>query len=134
MGQMTVRSEKGRERRNSNEITMALSVTQKEIFDKLNASLEKAQAWLSQNYPAYERAFSQFMTQLEPTCDLYYGLIGILIRMEHEGEENFKSQLNREYILTEAVREKVRAIIDSSESADERIDAWEALKELVEIK
>ena len=134
MGQMTVRSKKGRERRNSNEITMALSVTQKEIFDKLNASLEKAQAWLSQSYPAYERAFSQFMTQLEPTCDLYYGLIGILIRMEHEGEENFKSQLNREYILTEAVREKVRAIIDSSESADKRIDAWEALKELVEIK
>ncbi len=113
---------------------MALTITQQEVFDKLNTSLGKAQKWLSENFPVYERAFAQFMKQLEPNCDLYYGIIGILIRMEHEGEQNFKGQLDREYILTEAVRDKVRAIIDSSESADARIDAWEALKELVEIK
>ena len=113
---------------------MALTATQQEVFDKLNASLEKAQAWLSQKFPAYERAFAQFIGHLDTSCDLYYGLIGILIRVEHEGEQVFKAQLDREYILTEAVRDKVRAIIDSSDSADNRIQAWEDLKELLEIK
>jgi hypothetical protein len=75
------------------------------------------------------------MTRLEAeNSSAYYGVMGIIIRMEYEGEETFKQQLQREYILTEAVREKVRAIIDSSESADARIDAWRDLKELVGIK
>ena len=135
MGQMTVRSEKGRERRNSNEITMALTITGQETLEKCNRGLKNAQDWLLANFPQYAQAFSQLMTRLEAeNSNAYYGVMGIIIRMEHEGEENFKSQLNREYILTEVVREKVRAIIDSSESADARIDAWRDLKELVGIK
>ena len=135
MGQMTVRSEKGRERRNSNEITMALTITGQETLEKCNRGLKNAQDWLLANFPQYAQAFSQLMTRLEAeNSNAYYGVMGIIIRMEHEGEENFKSQLNREYILTEAVREKVRAIIDSSESADSRIDAWRDLKELIGIK
>ena len=135
MGQMTVRSEKGRERRNSNEITMALTITGQETLEKCNRGLKNAQDWLLANFPQYAQAFSQLMTRLEAeNSNAYYGVMGIIIRMEYEGEETFKQQLQREYILTEAVREKVRAIIDSSESADARIDAWRDLKELVGIK
>ena len=135
MGQMTVRSEKGRERRNSNEITMALTITGQETLEKCNRGLKNAQDWLLANFPQYAQAFSQLMTRLEAeNSSAYYGVMGIIIRMEYEGEETFKQQLQREYILTEAVREKVRAIIDSSESADARIDAWRDLKELVGIK
>lgn len=135
MGQMTVRSEKGREIRNSNEITMALTITGQETLEKCNRGLKNAQDWLLANFPQYAQAFSQLMTRLEAeNSNAYYGVMGIIIRMEYEGEETFKQQLQREYILTEAVREKVRAIIDSSESADARIDAWRDLKELVGIK
>ena len=135
MGQMTVRSKKGRERRNSNEITMALTITGQETLEKCNRGLKNAQDWLLANFPQYAQAFSQLMTRLEAeNSSAYYGVMGIIIRMEYEGEETFKQQLQREYILTEAVREKVRAIIDSSESADARIDAWRDLKELVGIK
>ena len=135
MGQMTVRSKKGRERRNSKEITMALTITGQETFEKCNRGLKNAQDWLLANFPQYAQAFSQLMTRLEEeNSSAYYGVMGIIIRMEYEGEETFKQQLQREYILTEAVREKVRAIIDSSESADARIDAWRDLKELVGIK
>ena len=135
MGQMTVRSKKGRERRNSNEITMALTITGQETLEKCNRGLKNAQDWLLANFPQYAQAFSQLMTRLEAeNSSAYYGVMGIIIRMEYEGEETFKQQLQREYIQTEAVREKVRAIIDSSESADARIDAWRDLKELVGIK
>lgn len=135
MGQMTVRSKKGRERRNSKEITMALTITGQETLEKCNRGLKNAQDWLLANFPQYAQAFSQLMTRLEAeNSNAYYGVMGIIIRMEYEGEETFKQQLQREYILTEAVREKVRAIIDSSESADARIDAWRDLKELVGIK
>lgn len=135
MGQMTVRSKKGRERRNSNEITMALTITGQETLEKCNRGLKNAQDWLLANFPQYAQAFSQLMTRLEAeNSSAYYGVMGIIIRMEYEGEETFKQQLQREYIMTEAVREKVRAIIDSSESADARIDAWRDLKELVGIK
>lgn len=135
MGQMTVRSKKGRERRNSKEITMALTITGQETLEKCNRGLKNAQDWLLANFPQYAQAFSQLMTRLEAeNSSAYYGVMGIIIRMEYEGEETFKQQLQREYILTEAVREKVRAIIDSSESADARIDAWRDLKELIGIK
>ena len=131
---MTVRSEKGRERRNSNEITMALTITGKETLEKCNRGLKNAQDWLLANFPQYAQAFSQLMTRLEAeNSSAYYGVMGIIIRMEYEGEETFKQQLQREYILTEAVREKVRAILDSSDT-DARIDAWRDLKELVGIK
>lgn len=134
MGQMTVRSKKGRERRNSNKITMALTITGQETLEKCNRGLKNAQDWLLANFPQYAQAFSQLMTRLEAeNSSAYYGVMGIIIRMEYEGEETFKQQLQREYILTEAVREKVRAIIDSSDT-DARIDAWRDLKELVGIK
>lgn len=114
---------------------MALSVSAQETLAKLNVALEKAQRWLAENYPRYEQAFSQVTKQEEARgSDFYYGLMGILMRTEYEGEEIFKAQLREEYILTEAVREKVRAIIDCSGDADERIEAWRELKELVDIK
>ena len=114
---------------------MALTITWQETLEKCNRGLKNAQDWLLANFPQYAQAFSQLMTRLEAeNSSAYYGVMGIIIRMEYEGEETFKQQLQREYILTEAVREKVRAIIDSSENADARIDAWRDLKELVGIK
>ncbi len=107
----------------------------KETLEKVNRALEKAQAWLGMNYPSYAQAFIQLVKDEERKgSNLYYGIMGIIIRMEQEGEENFVTSLSQEYILTSAVREKVKAIIDSSANEDARIDAWEELKKLVGIK
>lgn len=104
------------------------------VLEKLNKSLVNAQAWLAENYPQYEHAFVRLVNHIERNdSDAYYGLIGILIRMEDEGERNFQERLQREYILTEEVRRVVRRIIDSTDT-DMRIDAWLELKQLLSIK
>ena len=105
------------------------------VYDKLNLALRRVQEWLLSNYPNYANAFSDIIQQEEKkNSDAYYGILGVLIRMEHEGEEIFKETLRQEYILTDAVREIVIRLQNKELSADERIDAWVELKQLLNLK
>ncbi len=112
---------------------MAKTATEKEI-DRLNGVILRAQTWVETNFPDLREPLRSVISEAQKNKVRYSALTGLMARCIYEGEAEAMKTLDREYILTDYVRDIVRRMKDEQEDTDERLRAWDELKELLDIK